>query len=45
MQLATDSNSSSLFELLYTVEDCIQEDMNAKKWKQVSLLDVWKKSQ
>jgi hypothetical protein len=44
MQFAIDSNSSSLFELLYTVRDCIQKDMNTKKWKQVSLLDLWKKS-
>jgi hypothetical protein len=45
MQFANDSNSSSLLELLYTVKDCIQKDMNTKKWKQVSLLDLWKKSQ
>jgi hypothetical protein len=40
MQLATDSNSSSLLELLYTVKGCIQKYMNTKKWKQVSLLDL-----
>jgi hypothetical protein len=45
MQFAIDSNSSSLLELLYTVKDCIEKDMNTKKWKQVSLLDRWKKSQ
>jgi hypothetical protein len=45
MQFATDSNSSSLLELLYTVKDCIRKDMITKKWKQVSLLDLWKKSQ
>jgi hypothetical protein len=45
MQFTIDSNSSSHFELLYTVKDCIQKDMNTKKWKQVSLLDLWKKSQ
>jgi hypothetical protein len=45
MQFAIDSNSSSLLELLYTVKDCIQKDMNTKKWKHVSLLDLWKKSQ
>jgi hypothetical protein len=45
MQFATDSNSSSLLEVLYTVKDCIQKDMSAKKWKQVSLLGLWKKSQ
>jgi hypothetical protein len=33
MQFAMDSNSSSLLELLYTVRDCIQKDMNTKKWK------------
>jgi hypothetical protein len=31
MQFATDSSSSSLLELLYTVKDCIQKDMNTKK--------------
>jgi hypothetical protein len=45
MQIASDSNSSSLLELLYTVTGCIQKDMNTKEWKQVSLLDMWKKSQ
>jgi hypothetical protein len=40
MQFATDSNSSSRLELLYTVKDCIQKDMNTKNWKQVSLLDL-----
>jgi hypothetical protein len=45
MQFSIDSNSSSLLELLYTVKDCIQKDMSTKKWKQVSLLDLWKKSQ
>jgi hypothetical protein len=46
MQFAIDSNSSSLFELLYIVKHCIQKDMiTKKKWKQVSLLDLWKKSQ
>jgi hypothetical protein len=45
MQSATDSNSSSLLELFHTVKDCIQKDMKTKKWKQVSLLDLWKKSQ
>jgi hypothetical protein len=40
MQFAIDLNSSSLLELLYTVKDCIQKDMNTKKWKQVSLLDL-----
>jgi hypothetical protein len=43
MQFAIDSNSSCLLELLYTVKDCIQKDMNTKKWKQVSVLDLWKK--
>jgi hypothetical protein len=33
MQFAIDSNSSSLLELLYTVKDCIQKDINSKKWK------------
>jgi hypothetical protein len=45
MQFAIDSNSSSLLELLYTVKDCIQKDINTKKWKQVSLLDLRKISQ
>jgi hypothetical protein len=45
MQFAIDSNSSCLLELLYTVKDCIQKDINTKKWKQDSLLDLWKKSQ
>jgi hypothetical protein len=45
MQFAIDSNYSSLLELLYTVKDCIKKDMITKKWKQVSLLDLWKKSQ
>jgi hypothetical protein len=45
MQFAINSNSSSLLELLYTVKDRIQKDMITKKWKQVSLLDLWKKSQ
>jgi cytochrome c-type biogenesis protein CcmH/NrfF len=40
MQFAIESNSSSHLDLLYTVKDCIQKDM-----KQVSLLDLWKKSQ
>jgi hypothetical protein len=34
MQFAIDSNSSRLLELLYTVKDCIQKDINTKKWKQ-----------
>jgi hypothetical protein len=34
LQFAIDSNSSSLLELLHTVKDCIQKDMNTKKWKQ-----------
>jgi hypothetical protein len=45
MQFAIDSNSSSLLELLYTVKYCIEKDMNTKKWKQVSLLDLCKKCQ
>jgi hypothetical protein len=45
MQYAIDSNSSRLLEPLYTVKDCIQKDMNTKKWKQFSLVDLWKKSQ
>jgi hypothetical protein len=45
MQFAIDSNSSSLLELLYTVKDCIQKEMNTKKWKQVSFLNLWKKPQ
>jgi hypothetical protein len=45
MQFAIDSNSSSLLELLYTVKDCIQKDMNTRKWKEISLLDLWMKSQ
>jgi hypothetical protein len=45
LQLAIVSDSSSLLELLYTVKDCIQKDMNTKKWKQVSLSDLWKESQ
>jgi hypothetical protein len=45
MQFAIDSNSSSLLELLYTVNGCVQKYMNTKKWKQVSLLGLWKKSQ
>jgi hypothetical protein len=45
MQFAIDSNSSSLLELLHTVKDCIQKGMNTKKWKQVTLLNLWKKSQ
>jgi hypothetical protein len=45
MQFAIDSNSSSLLELLYTVKGRIKKTMSAKKWKQVSLLDLWKKSQ
>jgi hypothetical protein len=44
LQFAIDSNPSSLLELLHTVRDCIQKDMNTKKWKQVTLLDLWKKS-
>jgi hypothetical protein len=44
MQFAINSNPCSLLELLYTVKDCIQKDMNTEKWKQVSLLDLWKKS-
>jgi hypothetical protein len=43
MQFEIDSNFSSFLELLYTVKDCIQKDMNTKQWKQVSLLDLWKK--
>jgi hypothetical protein len=34
MQFAIDSNSSSLPELLYTVNDCIKKDMNPKNSKQ-----------
>jgi hypothetical protein len=45
MQFAINSNSSSLLEPLYTVKDCIQKDTITKKWKQVSSLDLWKKSQ
>jgi hypothetical protein len=45
MQFSIDSNSSSLLELLYTVKDCIKKDMITKKWKEVSLLDLWKESQ
>jgi hypothetical protein len=45
MQFAIDSNSSNLLELLYTIKDCIQKYMITKKWKQISLLDLWKKSQ
>jgi hypothetical protein len=30
MQFASDTNSSSLRELLYTVKDCIKKDMNTK---------------
>jgi hypothetical protein len=45
MQSAIDSNSSSLLELLYTVKDCIDKNMNTKQWKKVSLLDLCKKSQ
>jgi hypothetical protein len=44
MHFAIDLNSSSLNELLYTVKDCIQKDIT-KKWKQISFLDLWKKSQ
>jgi hypothetical protein len=44
MQFVIYSNSSSLLELLYTVKDCIQKHMNTKV-EQVSLLDLWKKSQ
>jgi hypothetical protein len=43
MQSAIDSSSSSLLELLHTVKDCLQKGINIKKWKQVSLLDLWKK--
>jgi hypothetical protein len=35
MQFAIDSNSSSLFELLYVVKDCNKKDMITKKWKQL----------
>jgi hypothetical protein len=45
MQFGFDSSSSSLLELLYTVKDGIQKDVYTKKWKQVSLFDLWKKSQ
>jgi hypothetical protein len=45
MQFAIDSNFSSLLELLYSVKDCIKKDTNTKMWKQVSLLDLWNKSQ
>jgi hypothetical protein len=45
MQFAIDSNSSSHVELLYTIKNCIEKDMNTKKWKEVCLLDLWKKSQ
>jgi hypothetical protein len=45
MQFAIDSNSSSLLEPLYMVKDSIQKTMNTKKWKQGSLLNLWKKSQ
>jgi hypothetical protein len=40
MQFAIDLNSSHLFELLYTVKDYIQKDINTEKWEQVSLLDL-----
>jgi hypothetical protein len=40
MQIAIDSNSSSLLELLYTVKDFIKKYMNTKKCKEVSLLDL-----
>jgi predicted RND superfamily exporter protein len=45
MQFAIDSNSSSLLEPLYTVKDRIQKDTKTKKWKQVSLLDLFRKYQ
>jgi hypothetical protein len=45
MQFAIDSNPSSLLGLLYTVKGYIKKDMKTTKWKQVSLLDLWKKSQ
>jgi hypothetical protein len=45
MQSAIDSNSSTLLELLYAVKDCNEKTRTQKKWKQVSLLDMWKKSQ
>jgi hypothetical protein len=35
LQFATDSNSSSLLELLYTVKDCIQKDVNMKSRNKV----------
>jgi hypothetical protein len=44
MKFAIESHSSSLLQLLYTVKDCIQKDIT-EKWKQISLLDLWKKSQ
>jgi uncharacterized protein YabN with tetrapyrrole methylase and pyrophosphatase domain len=40
MQFEIYSNSSRLLELFYTVKDCIQKDMNTKKWNQISLLDL-----
>jgi hypothetical protein len=45
MQFAINSNSFSLLDVLYTVKDCIQKDMITKRWKQVALLDLCKKSQ
>jgi hypothetical protein len=45
MQFAINSNSSSPLDLLYTVKDCIQKDMITKQWNQVSLMELWKKSQ
>jgi hypothetical protein len=45
MQFAIDSGCSSLLEVLHTVKDCIKKYKNSKKWKQVSLVDLWKKFQ
>jgi hypothetical protein len=45
MQFASDSNSSSLRELLYKFKNCIKKGMNTKKWKQASSMDLWKISQ
>jgi hypothetical protein len=40
MQFASDSNSSSPRELLYTFKDCFKKGMNTKKWKQASSMDL-----
>jgi hypothetical protein len=41
MEVGEEAKSSSLLELLYTVKDCIQKDVNTKVWKHISLLDLW----